>query len=636
MIDSCVLQASPQTSPEFSQGMQSHNRPPDFQTQSISQSHQKRPVSLSFNDESSPSQPHSAQIASQRNEPLPNDDSETQARNSYDIGQLATGGVSGIDKRSTQSWTSTPRDDNTYGVAVRHYILPKADSTPKSQNDEIDRAQQRPAVSPLSVTSEAVHSPKSQSSSNRTPTQADFFPSSLNYNLPSPTSPGPSPHLPSMPPVAYDMASPQSANAPPQMDDSTSRAKEKSSKATHNGSISRARQGLPVTTSKESEIISTPRVSEDSENTFHTADSGEDFQMRPTPARDLESHPALSQHIGQGYLGDVISRESGTDSQRNESNRGSQRFSSTNSSTTGGRVTENSRPFSFITFDQMRTEDLALRGPSLDSSSGEVYKDLPLAPILSQQPVSSQQSRVTPIHHGINDDFGPGSKSSFDRHRSRSFSRPFQDPDIHQHPALRQEEEAGDTENLPSHHYPTQLRRDEAMIPQATEYHLDGVGPPTTIETNDTTRSRRNSRGSAFFKSISSSFKQDPPPMPTKMERQTAELPSTPPLDEKKKRKRASLFRSLTGHSGGDNTRSPESPIAQPSQARADLAEYTQSSTIPLPHGQYRSPTNPLTSKVSNQTNKKQQRASVSGAQEQDKGKKKRFSGLGVSGVILL
>ena len=633
--------------------MQPHNGPPAFQTQSISQSYQVRPVIFSSNNDFSPLQSHSGQIVSQRNESLPNSDSRTQARKSHNTGQFATGALGEADKRSTQSNSSVPKDDDTYGAAVRQYILPKAESRSKNQNG-INQAQQRPAVSPLSVTFDAVHGPRSQSSSNRTPTQADFFPSSLNHNPPSPPSLGP-PRIPSMPPKTYDKASLQSpvdlpvtdrsnpikaqggtAFAPPQLDDSTTRAKKRLSIATHDGTELMPGQSLPVSTSKQPGIISAPRVSEDSEGTFHTADSGEEFQMRQNPAKNLTSPSASFQHNGQSFPGNVISQESGTNSQGNGSNRGSQRFSSTKSLTIGERGDENSRPFSFISFAQMRTEDLALRGPSLDSSSREIYKELPLTPVSPQQPVPSRHNQVTPIHHDINHDFGPESRSSFDRPRSQSFSRPFQDPNIHQHPALRQGEEAADTNNLPFHHYPTQLRRDEAMIPQATEYQLDGVGPPTTIGTNNKTRSRQNSRGSAFFKSMGSSLRPDLPPVPINIERQTAELPLTPPLDEKKKRKRASLFRSRTGHSGSKITRSPESAIAQPSRDRTDLPEYPITSTIPLPHGQYRSLTNPPTSNVSDRSSKKLQRASMSGVQEQDKGKKKRFSGLGVSKVFLL
>ena len=648
MIDSCVLQDTPQTcsdpSPDYSQGMQLHNGPPDFQTQSTSQSYQVRPVSFSPNNDSSPSHSHSGQIISQRNESLQHSDSGTRFGKPHDTGQFATGALGGIETRSTQSGSSISKDD-TRGVAVRQYILPKADSKLKNQND-IDQPQQRPAVSPLSVTSDPVLSPRSQSSSNRTPTQADFFPSSLNHDLPSPPSPVHS-LTPSMPPLAYDIASLQSpvdlsgingiepihteGGAPrtfPQKDDSTTRTKENSSIATHGGPELKPGQGLPIATSKQPSVISASRVSEDSEGAFHTADSGEEFQMRQNPVKNLKIPPVSLQQ------GDVISQESRTNPQTDESDRGSHRFSSTNSSTTGSKGNEHSRPFSFISFGQLRTEDLALRGPSLDSSSREVYKELPLTPVSPQQPAATQQNQDTPTHHDINHDFSPENGSSFDTPRPRSFSRPFQDPNIHQHPAFRQEEEAADMNNLPSHHYPTQLRRDEAMIPQATEYQLDGVGPPSTIETNNKSRSRQNSRSSAFFKSISSSIMLDPPPVPTNMERQTAVLPSTPPLDEKKKRKRASLFRSLTGNSGSDTARSTGSPIAQPSRARTDLQEYTNTPTIASPHEQYRPPTNPLTSKVSDRSGKKLQRASISGIQEQERGKKKRFSSLGVSEVF--
>ena len=61
---------------------------------------------------------------------------------------------------------------------------------------------------------------------------------------------------------------------------------------------------------------------------------------------------------------------------------------------------------------------------------------------------------------------------------------------------------------MPPNFYPGNLTREEALIPrhQATEYSLEGIGPPAIPQADVKDRSRRGSKSSAFFKRLSRTF----------------------------------------------------------------------------------------------------------------------------------
>lgn len=502
--------------------------------------------------------------------------------------------------------------------------------------------------SPQSISAEVFPSPKSQSSSNHTPKQADFGPNGLNSELPPPASP--------LPPFGTTTPSGSSDKGNTTIDtfsqsipiyghegarDQVSQATDLSRGAEEDISflpqdkvISTPLQDVQHFKDSQRPFITTPRTSEDSGATFQTAHSGEEFQMRQQTGRAVIIPPrALPQPVRAIAVRTSI-RRARNNTEANPSISTSQPTSGTNTTTPGGEYRNASRPFSFISFGQVPVGDLTLRGPSLDSGRGRLYKDLPLTPASSEQSVTKSQSRVAPIQKDTNHDSTSHRGQSSGKPRGQSFSRPIHDPHLQEHRAFRQENPEIDDSNLPSNHYPPQARRGEAIIPQGTEYRLDGIGPPAAEQINKS-GARRSSRGSAFFKRLSIPSAPDVPSLPLPHDRVAppAESPSKLPISQKRKGKRVSLFRSLTGRSGSDSGHSPSVPAAQPAGAQTD--QYMD--TIPTQQGQYPSPTGQSINQGSpggpalRASGKKLQRSSTSSVPEQEKGRKKRFSSLGVS-----
>lgn len=506
---------------------------------------------------------------------------------------------------------------------------------------------QNPAVSPPSKSPQIRQSPKSQSPNNRTPTQADFGPNSINRDLPS--LPSPLPPFDTPPRSASDdrgntgvdifsqsvpiYGHEDARDKIPQPNGFSTGSGADASSLTQGNGNSLPLEGAQQSKDRQGPFITTPRTSEDSGATFHTADSGEEIQMKQQMGRAVAIPPRSIPQPIRAIAVRTSARKAGNSVEGNSSNSTSKQASSTNSATAVGESNNAARPFSFISFGQP-VGDLTLRGPSLDNGRGRLYKDLPLTPASSQQSVNNSQSQAAPVHHNTSHDFTSERGQVHGKSRPRSFSRPFQDPNLHDHPAFRQENAEIDNNNLPSNYYPAQVRREEAMIPQGTEYQLEGIGPPAPEDLNKS-EARRSSRGSAFFKRLSFPSAQDTPPMPHDTGAQTTDLPSDSPLSQKKKGKRVSLFRSLTGRSGSDSGRSPGVSAAQPTRAQTDLQQYVD--TSPPSQRQYSSPRgqqanqSPPIGQGSNRPSKKLQRSPISGSPEQEKGKKKRFSSLGVS-----
>ncbi len=169
---------------------------------------------------------------------------------------------------------------------------------------------------------------------------------------------------------------------------------------------------------------------------------------------------------------------------------------------------------------------------------------------------------------------------------------------------------------------------------QTTEYQIEGVGPSPIphIETETETRSRQSTRGSAFFRNM---------PRPEGTQRTDSsedQVAESPAQATGKKSKRNSVFRTLTGRSGGDRDQkrgSVDKPAMPPTPPPPQ---------IPVPR-QYNAgpPTGPapISAKIESGAStsvatKKLQRASTSVAAEKNVGKKKRFSAIGVSLSSLL
>ncbi|KAL8771979.1 MAG: hypothetical protein Q9209_002644 [Squamulea sp. 1 TL-2023] len=246
------------------------------------------------------------------------------------------------------------------------------------------------------------------------------------------------------------------------------------------------------------------------------------------------------------------------------------------------------RPFSFIQFSQnpgpKPLEDHFRRRPSIESLPSRIdpEQDVPPSPISPQHSIIHEQkddtSRTSPVQHGIGHDFGPSTTRPMSSSPSRSFSRPFQDTHVQDHPVLRRDQSPTRQVDLPSQHYPAPISRQDSIHPrqQATEYSLEGVGPPPASQprprpTESGSSSKRGSRSSAFFRAFRSPTDPVSPPLAGDREELDYIHQSDDPTFRRSKSKRSSLFRSLTGgtkSSRNEEVAQSQQDFMQPSQAR--------------------------------------------------------------------
>lgn len=298
---------------------------------------------------------------------------------------------------------------------------------------------------------------------------------------------------------------------------------------------------------------------------------------------------------------------------------------------TGADKQRASRPFSFMEYSQSQptqlTQEHLQREPSIESNISLQTPNRQPSPVSPQRSitrdVSDKHEQTVPTHYDANHDFvSPDNQSGLLR-RPRSFSRPFQDPNLQEHPAFRQDGHAREGSDRPTEYYTAQMHHLPRQ--QTTEYQLEGVGPPSVSRVESKSRSRRSSRSSVFFRNLSTSNKVEGPPSSKDYEGQHAESPANVTAASAKKSKRTSLFRTLTGHNGNERD-----------QNRADLDMRGQTPQTEVPRNLISvSQRNFEKDKVSDGTSSrvpnKLQRASTSVAPEKTVGKKKRFSAIGVS-----
>ena len=302
---------------------------------------------------------------------------------------------------------------------------------------------------------------------------------------------------------------------------------------------------------------------------------------------------------------------------------------------------------------RLPSQDFSVGRPSIESLSSRIDLDRPPSPLSPQLPIQMTPEprgrAVEPVHHGIDHDFGPESDMERARRRSSSFSRPFngpesrrrsQGPDLDEHPAFRQRMPLTGDPATPEGSYPNQLTRDDALMPrpQAPEYALDEGGPPDLPSVETKSRSRRGSRSSAFFKSLTKSFTDsDSPPMPNSSADHLDGSPTRSSTNIDKKSKRSSIFRlrksqtDLTQDGAKSNeivapTSAPRSRSSSPTQLAAPPAP-------PKPSPWADDDEFPMRPKQRNSMglSKKIQRASTAGAKNEEGGKRKqnRFSAIG-------
>lgn len=503
-----------------------------------------------------------------------------------------------------------------------------------------------------------IHSSPSTTSSNRTPTQADFPGIRRSNELSQLVTKDPE-EIPPVP-IPVDQGISQERGAGRMVTQEESRDPKSSPQPSgirvvnaaipaHGGAGQSVRRSTGLTSSdvvgsaeagtttwlEPNSTVEQPYPTSHSAGTdsmFHTAGNSREAGAVPPQEVNLHSTPRAS--VQMGFQDPVYASAGGLRTTSVPVRQGPATIvSAPNQHAT--------RPFSFIEYASKEraspSRDFKPREPSIDSLPDEVHQDRPPSPISPARSLTrnhpDESNELPPVQYGSDRDIVPADGRSSPPNRHRSFSRPFKSPDIAQHPAFRQEQELQpltEATDLPSQYYPAQIRREEAFLPrqQGTEYQLEGVGPPPIELVRSKSRSRRSSRGSGFFKNLGNSSRADIPPVPTGVERESA-TPSIPlststPAGTDKKAKRTSLFRSLTGHGSGSD-RSKESVTAQAPGSRTDLLQQSQSKSPSADSEDF--PTRGKSKKLRD----KLKRDPSAGATEPDSGKKKRFSALGAS-----
>ncbi|KAL8689536.1 MAG: hypothetical protein Q9218_004814 [Villophora microphyllina] len=288
------------------------------------------------------------------------------------------------------------------------------------------------------------------------------------------------------------------------------------------------------------------------------------------------------------------------------------------------------RPFSFIQFSQNTTpkplEDYSHRRPSVDSMPSQLdpEQDAPPSPVSSRRSVvhePMQQQISGRTAHGPNYGLSPSTERRVSGSPPRSYARPSQGS------APRDERNATAEEDIPTQHYPAPIPRAEAVNPrqQATEYALEGVGPPPVPRTtNSTSNSKRGSRSSAFFRSFISPTETTAPAMPSEKDGPNHDDRQSEPTMRKTKSKRDSLFRSLTK---GSKASSSEDAVQRSQESPQSISVQSN----PAPAMEVESRDEGPTSMPSKYRNRLSRPATARDAEQKSKepGKKKRFSAIG-------
>ncbi|KAI9880233.1 MAG: hypothetical protein M1830_004577 [Pleopsidium flavum] len=297
------------------------------------------------------------------------------------------------------------------------------------------------------------------------------------------------------------------------------------------------------------------------------------------------------------------------------------------------------RPFSFIQYsagqsevpaqDYMPAEQLTESGyenAQILADHGRPSSDRRLEQLISRDTTNQYNSLSTrEDEKSRNVPTGHEEYTSVNQHH-RSLLRSSQDPNIMELPVYHQHQPPL-AQDLPSHYYPAETRRQEGFLPrqQGTEYQLTGVGPPRPEQVNN--KSRRSSRGSSFLRRISggSSSRPEIPTVASTGQRTNPDVTINSTETRKKMSKRASLFRAFDQNGGSESDRSKESMVAHAPGSRTDLLQRSGPITPKALEVATSGEHNPKI-KGNKKMQDKLQRFSMSGTAEADTGKKKRFS----------
>ena len=343
------------------------------------------------------------------------------------------------------------------------------------------------------------------------------------------------------------------------------------------------------------------------------------------------------------------------------------------------------------------SQEYAQRRPSIDGSLSCGNLDLPPSPMSPpphQSPVRDaleKQSRPGPIHHGIDHDFISDGNNERLRNRSPSYSGSFPnrtsqdsrrslEPNTFMDSAFWQSDQNRGSD-LAANSYPrhaagdqTHITRqpaansqigepespagrrsdskprsrrgskssalfktfgrpsesDQPHLPNASDNQQE-VDPPVERRSESKPRSRRGSKSSPFFKAFGRSSEPDQPPLPNIHDNQVSSTPINSPVAEERKGRRTTLLRSLKSNSasGSGSGRSKENITPTTTTPQSILPVQT------FPANSQRMNESPSRGSPSTtKSNNKLHRASTSGNVEQDGSKKKRFSAIGVSVVL--
>lgn len=546
----------------------------------------------------SPSQA-ATQIQSQGSQPLPQTSGQISPRDTPSLESFSQS-QEGDDERSEESAPTSqdypPRASSLYLKGLTSQKPNRSPRTPATIENNGPTLLKETALANSYVGSpKQVQTPRSATSSNKTPTQATF------------TDAG-HPALPAVFPVTTDETGLQhhrgAGSSPRSFSEPQSGFSAQNMANNHQGQ----------------EPETEPRFSQDSEGTFHTAGSGHGLpetssstlQNSQNQEASLDTYSQVPTNLHMPHHSEALQTkmsDSLTDVQNHRSD--SVAYDSLN--------------------PQKPSQGHSWRGPSIDSDLGRTTLDHPPSPLTPRQPInygaSEQRGRTGPIHYGIDHDFDRPSETERSRSRSTSYShgkrrsqdsRPSLDPNILEHPAFRAVAEGN---GMPPQFYPRQQTADQMLV----------GGPPTVGKRSESkSRSRRGSRSSAFFKAFTSPSKSDHPPLPNASDSQASSSPRYSPAVGDRRSKGLSLFRSRSGNiaSGSGESRGKDNMAPQDASPRGPSTQAPRQADPMTPR---RAEEDVSSKGVSSKLSKKLQRASTSVKPEADSGKKKRFSAIGVS-----
>jgi len=292
------------------------------------------------------------------------------------------------------------------------------------------------------------------------------------------------------------------------------------------------------------------------------------------------------------------------------------------------------------------SQDYSMRGSSIDGMPGRVEPDRApslISPYRStpREPLE-WRGQTGPIHYGLEHDFVPDSDYERDRSRSRSYSRSSavtrlsQDSRRSQEPSTDHLSAFKANSDVPPQFFSGQISREMSPTPrqQAPEYQVEGVSPTIEWPPESNSRSRRGSRSSAFFRSLTlgSSSKIDQSPLLNAPDGQSISTPVDSPRTGERKGKRASMLRSLTRNSGSGSASGQSKVNETPTPSVPQHGKPTQAAPVITPQVEDDEfPSRGYSRSAASKFGKRLQRSSKSGNTEEVTGKKKRFSAIGVS-----